>query len=45
MRKQHSNRSKLSVLLTFLFLGAILRVAVLMVTKRKKVFKIVEAKE
>lgn len=42
---KHSNRSKLSVLLTFLFLGAILRVAVLMVTKRKKVFKIVEAKE
>ncbi len=42
---KHSNRSKLSVLLTFLFLGGALRVAVLMVKKRKEVFKIVEAKD
>ena len=42
---KHSNRSKLSVLLTFLFLGGVLRVIALMVRQRRKVFKIVEAKE
>ena len=42
---KHSNRSKLSVLFTFLFLGGALRVAILTWKKRRQVFKIVEAKE
>jgi len=42
---KHSNKSKLSVLLTFLFLGAMLRLAVLMWKKRKEVFRLVEVNE
>lgn len=40
---KHSNKSKLSVLTVFLFLGAFLRVCVLTWKKRQEVFKVVEA--
>jgi uncharacterized protein involved in exopolysaccharide biosynthesis len=42
---KHSNKSKLSVLLTFMFLGAMLRVGVLMWKRRSEIFRIVEAKD
>ena len=42
---KHSNKSKLSVLLTALFLGAVCRVVVLMVARRKEVFRIVSAQQ
>ena len=38
---KHSNKSKLSVLLTFMFLGAVMRVAALMFTRRKEIFRVV----
>ena len=38
---KHSNKSKLSVLLTFMFLGAVCRVIVLLFSRRKEIFRIV----
>lgn len=38
---KHSNKSKLSVLLTFMFLGAVCRVMVLLFSRRKEIFRIV----
>ena len=40
---KHSNKSKISVLLTFMFLGAFCRLLVLLVSRRKEIFRIVTA--
>ena len=42
---KHCNKSKISVLLTALFLGAVCRVAVLMIKRRKEIFRIVRTDE
>ena len=42
---KHCNKSKISVLLTTMFLGAVLRIIIIMIKRRKEVFRIVTVEQ